>query len=194
MDTGFNAGTFSTLIGQASAGDRTAFDRLFAVFYDELRNLAQGFMRDERTGHTLQTTAVVHEMYGRLADARSLSIDDRRHFFKLAAKVIRQVLLDHAKTRNRDKRGGGADRVTLDTAILASPTGELDIESLHGALEELASLSPRQAQIVEWKFFADMTAEDIASLLGVTSRTVESDWAMAKIWLQRRLGSAGPDA
>ncbi|MBX7106582.1 MAG: hypothetical protein K1X57_21075, partial [Gemmataceae bacterium] len=100
-----------------------------------------------------------------------------------------------AKGKNRDKRGGGAERVTLDTAILdVAPAGDVDIESLHIALDELAALSPRQAQIVEWKFFADMTAEDIAGLLGVTSRTVESDWAMAKIWLQRRLGAAGPEA
>lgn len=187
MDTTLNAGTLSTLIGKVSAGDRPAFDQLFSVLYDELRRVAQSLMREERASHTLQATAIVHEAYGRMVNARSLTIENRRHFFNLAAKVVRQVLLDHAKARNREKRGGGAERVTLDTAVIAAAPLVSDIESLHDSIEELATLSPRQAQIVEWKFFAGMPAEDIAALLGVSLRTVEGDWAMAKIWLKRRL-------
>lgn len=187
VDTTLNAGTLSTLIGKVSAGDRPAFDQLFSVLYDELRRVAQSLMREERASHTLQATAIVHEAYGRMVNARSLTIENRRHFFNLAAKVVRQVLLDHAKARNREKRGGGAERVTLDTAVIAAAPLVSDIESLHDSIEELATLSPRQAQIVEWKFFAGMPAEDIAALLGVSLRTVEGDWAMAKIWLKRRL-------
>ncbi|MCC6428629.1 MAG: sigma-70 family RNA polymerase sigma factor [Phycisphaerales bacterium] len=191
MSTGLDADTLTTLIGQVSSGDRTALDRLFSLLYDELRGIAEGLMRKESAGHTLQATAIVHEAYGRLSGSRSLSITDRPHFFKLSAKVIRQVLLDHAKAKNRKKRGGDADQVRLDTAIISPEVNDIDIEALHQSLEDLAALSPRQAQIVEWKFFAGMTTEDMAGLLGVSPRTVEGEWTVAKIWLGKRLNAAG---
>lgn len=187
MGETFDSGTVSGLIHRVNAGDRAAFDDLFTALYQELRQLAQGFMKDERSGHTLHATALVHEAYGRMANAKALSIEDRRHFFKLAAKVIRQVLLDHARGRGREKRGGNADRLTLDSGQLAGPIGGVDVEALHGAIEQLAKLSPRQAQVVEWKFFAGMASGDVAALLGTSLRTVEGDWAMARIWLQERL-------
>lgn len=187
LNDALDGSTLVDLIGRINAGDRPAFDQLFAAMYAELRRVAQAMMLDEQAGHSLQATAVVHEMYGRMAHSARLSIEGRRHFFNLAAKVIRQVLLDHAKGRNRQKRAGHAEQVTLDTTMIAAASTDIDIESLHDVLQELATLSPRQAQVVEWKFFAGMPAEDIAALLGVSLRTVEGDWAMARIWLQRRL-------
>jgi RNA polymerase sigma factor (TIGR02999 family) len=192
MGETFDAETVSGMIHRVNAGDRSAFDDLFTALYQELRRLAQGFMKDERAGHTLHATALVHEAYGRMANAQNLSIEDRRHFFKLAAKVIRQVLLDHARGRGREKRGGSVEHVTLDSGQLAGPPGSVDVEALHVAIEQLAKLSPRQAQVVEWKFFAGMTSEDVAALLGTSLRTIEGDWAMARVWLRERLAHGRP--
>lgn len=159
-------------------------EEMFGVVYDELRRLAAQYLSRERSGHTLQPTALVHEAYLRLA-AQSAEWDSKTHFFAVGARVMRRLLIDHARARGRDKRGGDWQRVTLDPVAV-----ELDdaaLLALDDALERLAKLDAREAQIVELRFFAGMTVEEIAAELGVSKRTVESDWTHARAWLRREL-------
>ena len=175
------------ILAEASAGDRQAVDRLLPIVYAELRALAQSFLAAERPGHTLQATALVHEAFLRLVDQRDTQWQSRAHFFAIAAQAIRRILVDHARTRNRAKRGGGRSRVPLDEAPPIPADTDVDILALNDALSRLAELSERQARIVELKFFAGMRMKEIAEVMGISVRTAEADWTMAKAWLRREI-------
>jgi RNA polymerase sigma factor (TIGR02999 family) len=160
--------------------------------YAELRGLAAAYLKRERPGHTLQATALVHEAYLKLMGQAGFSSRDRTHVAAMAANAIRRILVDHARTRGRQKRGGQRGRVPLvESAAVADAPG-LDLLDLDGALSRLAGQSPERARIVEMRFFAGMSAEEIGRVLGVSSRTVERDWRYARAWLYRELGS--PDS
>jgi RNA polymerase sigma factor (TIGR02999 family) len=158
--------------------------------YVELRALAEAFLRRERAGHTLQPTALVNEAYLRLADKTIVASQGREHFVAVAAETMRRVLVDHARKRAALKRGGGRTRLASGDG-LSSPEPEVDVLALNDALDKLARLDQRHAKVVELKFFGGLGVEQIAWLLGVSHRTVEADWALARAWLRRELGQ-GP--
>ena len=177
-----------TAVLQASdAGDAAATDRLLPLVYDELRALAQSHLAQERPDHTLQATAIVHEAYVRLIDQRRARFRDRHHFFAVAATTIRRVLVDHARSKGRLKRGGEQHRVELDPTVDWSGTRALDLLALDDALTRLHDLHERQARVVELRFFAGLTIAQAAEVLGVGTTTVEDDWAVARAWLGREL-------
>lgn len=181
-----------TAVLQASdAGDVAATDRLLPLVYDELRALAQSHLAQERAGHTLQATAIVHEAYVRLIDQRRARFRDRHHFFAVAATTIRRVLVDHARSKGRLKRGGEQQRVELDPTVDWSGTRALDLLALDDALRRLHDLHERQARVVELRFFAGLTIAQAAEVLGVGTTTVEDDWAVARAWLGRELEGGG---
>jgi RNA polymerase sigma factor (TIGR02999 family) len=171
-----------------SAGDATAGERLLAAIYDELHRQAVRAMRREGEAHTLQATAVVHEAYLRLVDQRRVEWRSRAHFFGVAAQMMRRVLVDHARTRLAEKRGGALQRVTL-SAVGAGAANEsdMDVLTLHEALERLAVLDARQARLVELRYFGGLGIEDTAEALGVSPATVKREWAVARAWLRREL-------
>jgi RNA polymerase sigma factor (TIGR02999 family) len=167
-------------------GDQAALDELIPLVYDELRRLAGRYMRRENRGHTLQTSALVNEAYLRLIDQKSVEWQNRAHFFGVAAQLMRRILVDHARGRLRAKRGGGAQMVSLaEQAAMSEEVAE--VVALDEALERLAELDPRKSQIVEMKFFAGLTNEEVAEVLKVTTRTVEREWRKAKAWLHRAI-------
>ena len=152
--------------------------------YDELRELARGFMRHERAGHTLQPTALVHEAYLRLVDQRQSTWQSRAQFFAVAARMIRRILVNHAKSRRALKRDGRVRAAALMEEHLAADPRELDLVELHELLEELTELDPRQASVVELRFFGGLSLKETAAVLGVSERTVSGEWAVARAWLQ----------
>ena len=165
-------------------------EELLPLVYDDLRRRAALYMRRERLGHTLQPTALVHEAYLKLVDQSRVDWRGRTHFFAVGANVMRRLLIDYARGRGREKRGGGLQRVTLADSLPSSKETDLDLEqlsSLNDALEELARLDERQANIVELRFFAGLKMEEVAHVLGVSKRTAESDWMHARAWLKREL-------
>jgi RNA polymerase sigma factor (TIGR02999 family) len=166
---------------------------LFALLYQELHALAQGYLRRERPWHTLQATALVHEAYVQLSRGGERPWQERDHFLATAACAIRRVLVNHAEAHRSQKRGGGAPKVSLDDAVeLAAPKTTVDVLALDEALARLEQLDARQCRIVELRFFGGLAIDEIARLLGVSARTVDGDWAMAKAWLQAELGPGGP--
>jgi len=178
--------------GVAAAAPST--EELFHAVYDELRKLARAFMAGERRDHTLQPTALVHEAYLRLVDQSGASWQGRAHFFAVAARVMRNVLVDHARAHGREKRGGGWRRVTLADGVAPWTAGGLDREqllALDQALEKLARLDEREARIVEMRFFSGLTVAEIAEVLSLSKRTVEADWTHARAWLLRELSGGG---
>ena len=170
-----------------SQGDGAALDALIPVVEAELRRLARVYMARERRGHTLQATALVNEAFVRLVDARHTAWHDRAHFLGIAARLMRRVLVDHARTRGMQKRGGGAYRVPLVDAMATTPAADLDLLALDRALEGLASAEPRKAQVIEMRFFGGMTVEETAVALHVSRDTVMRDWRLARLWLHREL-------
>jgi RNA polymerase sigma factor (TIGR02999 family) len=168
-----------------------ATDRVFGLVYEELRRLAAALMRGERANHTLQATALVHALYCRLIDETRIEWQSRAHFFGVAARAMRQILVDHARQRARAKRGGGWQRVTLDDRLESRAVSETEILRLDNALNRLAELDERMARVVELRAFGGLSAEDAAQVLGVTSRTIQSDWRMAEMWLARELDEGG---
>ena len=171
-------------------GDRTALEQLMPLVHAELRLLARRQMRGERNGHTLQTTALVNEAYLRLIDLSRVRWQDRAHFFAMSARLMRRILVDHARSREYVKRGGGAPRIAVDAAFVASPERGADLVALDDALEALAGVDPRKAQVVELRFFAGLSVEETAEALHVSPDTVVRDWRLAKVWLLRELSRA----
>jgi RNA polymerase sigma factor (TIGR02999 family) len=177
-----------------NGGDRAALDRLIPLVYEELRRTAKRYMRRERTGHTLQTTALVNEVYLRLIDADTVRWEDRAHFFAIAAQLMRRVLVDFARRRQQLKRGGDMQQVSLDEALMVVQNRGVDLVALDDALHALESLDKRQSQVVEMRFFGGLSEDEIAEVLQVSPRTVRSDWSMAKAWLLRELSNLDDDA
>jgi RNA polymerase sigma factor (TIGR02999 family) len=167
-------------------------DKLFPLVYNELRALADRYLHKERAGHTLQPTALVHEAYLRLVDQTRIHWQGKAHFYAVCARAMHRILIDHARTQKRAKRGGGWQRVTLDPGVAPLDAPDVDLMALHDALEKLAALDERQVRVVELRFFAGLTTEEAAQVLGVSKRTVESDWTHAKAWLRARMGESRP--
>ena len=177
-----------------SNGDQTALDKLMPLVYEELRRLARHYMRNERAGQTLQTTALVHEAYLKLADYKDIKWHERAHFFAVAAQVMRRVLVEHARARNRVKRGGHAQTISLDAGTISFATasstfGEhfLDMLALDEAMRRLEGFDSRKTKVVEMRFFAGMENEEIAAVLDISVNTVMRDWNFAEAWLRRDL-------
>jgi RNA polymerase sigma factor (TIGR02999 family) len=170
-----------------SAGDGSAPERLIPLVYDELRRLAQSYLHQERTDHTLQATALVHEAYLRLVDQTHVSINSRAHFFGVAAHLMRQILVDHARAHGAQKRGGAATRLSLDEARFEPEHQAADLLALDEALLALAQVDERKSKIVEMRFFGGLAEKEIAVVLDVSEKTVARDWQVAKLWLYREL-------
>jgi RNA polymerase sigma factor (TIGR02999 family) len=173
-----------------SKGDKEALDNLVPLVYDELRRQAARYLRHERAGHTLQTTALIHEAYLRLVDQRNVHWQNRAHFFGIAAQMMRRILVDHARTKKRAKRGGSDIRVSFSEATLKAPDQDLDIVALDEALEHLAAIDEQQSKIVELRFFSGLTVEETAEVMGISAATVKRNWSMAKAWLHREISGA----
>jgi len=172
-----------------SDGDEKALERLLPLVEAELRRLARGYMSRERGGHTLQPTALVNEAFLRLIDARHVRWQDRAHFLGIAARLMRRVLVDHARSRGYQKRGGGAARVTLNEALAVAPGPALDLDlvALDRALEGLAVVDARKARVIELRFFGGLSVEETAEVLHLSTDTIKRDWRLAKLWLLRAL-------
>ncbi len=179
---------FTQILHETSEGSREAADRLLPLVYDELRRLAQSRLADERAGHTLQATALVHETYLKLIDIDQMKWQNRAHFFAVAATAIRRLLIDHARSRGREKRGGEAVKLSLDEALTVAAEGPgTDLIELNEALERFALEEPERARVVELRFFGGLTGEEIAEVLGVDRRTVTRYWLHGRAWLYREL-------
>jgi len=178
------------LLKQLSAGDHDAVDQLVPVLYNELRRLAAYYLRQERSNHTLQATALVHEAYLRLVDQRAVEWKNRSHFLGVAAQVMRRILLDYARSHQAVKRGGPSPKISLDDAMVYGEDQTGQLVALDELLTRLSSMDPQQGRIVELRFFGGMSVEETAELLGISPRTVKRDWAMAKSWLSRELRKA----
>jgi RNA polymerase sigma factor (TIGR02999 family) len=170
-----------------SRGDKEALDQLMPIVYDELRRQAARYLRREQPGHTLQTTALIHEAHVRLVDQRDVQWQNRAHFFGIAAQLMRRILVDHARTKKRVKRGGSDVRVSLDDATVAVKGQDLDVVALDEALDRLAQIDEQQSRVVELRFFSGLTVEETAEVMHISKATVKRDWSMAKAWLHREL-------
>src|SRR5687768_15714711 len=180
-------GEVTQLLRAWGNGDAGALEQLTPLIEAELRRLARAYMSRERRDHTLQTTALVNEAFLRLTDARRVRWQDRAHFLGISARLMRRVLVDHARSRGYHKRGGGVQRVTLDEGLVASPAAALDVVALDRALEALAAVDPRKSRVVELRFFGGLSVEETAEVLHVSPDTVKRDWRLAKLWLLREL-------
>jgi RNA polymerase sigma factor (TIGR02999 family) len=170
-------------------GETGALDRLVPLVHDELRRLAHRYMRYERPGHTLQTTALVNEAYLRLIEVKQVRWQDRAHFFAMAARVMRRVLVDAARARGNQKRGGGRPKVSLDQALVVGYEPGQDLVALDEALQALEAAHPRKGRVVELRFFGGLSVEETAEALQMSPDTVKRDWRFAKLWLLRELGT-----
>ncbi len=175
-----------------SKGDEHALEALTPLVYDELRRLARFYMRQERSGHTLQSTALVHEAFLRLIDQK-VQWNSRAHFFGIAAQMMRRILVDHAKAQSTAKRGAGAVRIELDEGLAAAPKRDVDLLALDEALERLTKVDPQRSRIVELRFFGGLSNEESAEVLGVSPATIQRQWSGARAWLFHELsaGEAG---
>lgn len=176
------------ILRQLDLSDPKQAEELLAVVYDELRFLAGRQLRAERPNHTLQPTALVHEAYLRLVDDAGIAWESRAHFYGTAARAMRQILVDHARRRNAEKRGGGWERVTLDSELSDGAAVATDVLDLHTALENLSTHDADLARLVELRFFAGLTLDEAADALGVSRRKAAKDWSVARLWLKRELG------
>lgn len=182
------------LLVQWQGGDAGALERLIPLVYAELRRIAHRHMRDERPNHPLQTTALVHEAYLRLIDVNRVNWQSRNQFYAVSARMMRRVLVDEARKRDADKRGGDASHVALDEALLPAPERGADVLALDQALEHLEQLDERKARVVELRCFAGLSVEETAAALDVSQETVFRDWRMAKLWLRRELSAPRVEA
>jgi len=187
-------GEVTELLVRAREGDEEAFERVFPLVYDELRRIAGYQLRAERAGHTLQPTALVNEAYMKLVGSPGANWRDRAHFVAIAARAMRQVLVDHARKRDAAKRGGDRQQTTLSGVPLGVDIGSEELLALDEALDRLDALDSRLRQVVEYKFFGGLTDRETAELLGVTPRTAQRDWVKARAWLYRELYPDGPPA
>ena len=169
-------------------GGKPVAEHLFQLLYEPLRQLAARFLAGEKVGHTLTPTALVHEAYLKLVDQSRVDWQGKSHFFAVGAQVMRRILVDHARARGRVKRGGKAIRLQLDEHIALSPGRDEDVLAVDEALHKLAELDPRQACVVEMRFFGGLGVAEVATVLGVSKRTVEGEWTAARAWLRRELG------
>ena len=179
----------TALLGEWSRGNQTALDQLLPLVYAELRRVAARQLRNERANHTLQPTALVHEVYLRIVDQRQVDWQNRAHFFGVAARVMRRILVDHARRHGASKRGDGVRCVSIDEAKDMAASNEMPILALDQALDRLESVDPDLARIVELRAFGGLTIEEAAHVLGVSPSTAKRDWRTAKSWLNRELGS-----
>jgi len=186
MNTPSNQDVTQLLLAWRS-GDNAALDQLVPLVYDELRRLARLYMRGERAGHMLQTTALVNEAYLRLVDVNKVQWQNRAHFFAIAAQTMRRILVEYARARHYAKRGGGAQQVSLDEAMVVSEARVAEVVALDEALQSLATFDQRKSQMVELRFFGGLSIEETAEVLGVSPGTVMRDWTLAKTWLQREI-------
>ena len=175
------------LLASYGRGDKESLDQLMPIVYDELRRQAARYLRREKAGHTLQTTALIHEAYVRLVDQRNMQWQNRAHFFGIAAQMMRRILVDHARSKKRAKRGGSDIRVSLGDAEVAAKDQDLDVVALDEALERLARIDEQQSRVVELRFFSGLSVEETAEVMGISKSTVKRDWSMAKAWLHREL-------
>ncbi len=169
-------------------GDQRALEQVLPLVYDELRRLARRHLRNEQPGHTLQSTALVHEAFLRMVD-QNAEWQNRAHFFGIAAQMMRRVLVDHARSRSAAKRGDGVRKVTLDAGIAAPAARGVDVEALDEALKNLGKLDPRQEKIIELRFFAGLSIEDTSEVMQLSPATVKREWATARAWLYRELSA-----
>jgi RNA polymerase sigma factor (TIGR02999 family) len=186
-----SSGEITALLRRAQEGDQDAKERLIEKVYGELRKLAGAYLRRERPGHSLQPTALVNEAYLKLAKLDRLSWQDRSHFFGVAAHVMRQVLVDHARARRAEKRGGGVGVVPLDESRILDKGRPLEIIALNEALERLHVKDPRAAKVIECRFFGGLSVEETAEVLGIAARTVKRDWNLGRAWLRKDLSRTG---
>jgi RNA polymerase sigma-70 factor, ECF subfamily len=178
------------LLLQWGEGDASAFDQLLPLVYDELHRIARNHMGHENPGHSLQATALINEAYFRLVDVQNVAWRDRAHFLAVSARIMRHILVDHARARRYQKRGGNAARVSFDEALAVSDEPAQDFVALDDALEALAMFDERKGRVIELRFFGGLTVEETASVLKVSVDTVARDWRLAKVWLQREMRTA----
>lgn len=178
------------LLSDWTQGEREASAGLLPLVYDELRLLARGYLQQERGGHTLHATDLVHEAYLRMVDQSSVTWQNRAHFFSVAAQMMRRILVDHARRHRTEKRGGEGTRLEFDEALFAPAVRSLDLIALDDALRDLSELNPQHGQIIELRFFGGMKIEEVAEVLDVSPRTVKREWRMARAWLRQHLAPA----
>ncbi len=189
MQPPLSALAVSRLVERISAGDQQALSELLPVVYQELRQLAGRYLRKERPGQTLQATALVHEAYLRLLRDQNLQWKNRAHFLAIAARSMRQILIERARARQAEKRGGAQRAITLDDQVLGRDQPSIDLLALEDALKALEALDQKQAEIVELRFFGGLTVEETAEVMGVSPATVKRWWALSKAWLRREMSS-----
>lgn len=175
------------LLAEWSEGNQAALDKLYPLVYNELRRLAHGYLRRERKGHTLQTTALINEAYLRLVDQKHVHWANRSHFFGISAQIMRRILIDHARRYDYSKRGGGAQRISLDEAAVVAKDRARALLMLDEALNSLAKIDPRRSHVVELRYFGGLNNEEIAGVLKISENTVTRDWNMARAWLYQEL-------
>ena len=183
-----NAANVTQMLKEWSDGNMRALDKLMPLVYDELRRQASRYLRKERSNHTLQTTALIHEAYLKLIDQQNVEWQNRAHFFAIASTAMRRILVDYARERNREKRGGSAENLPLDEAFqISSNEKSVDLVALDEALTRLAQFDERQARIVELRYFSGLDTDETAEVLGVSNATVRRDWNFAKAWLRQEI-------
>jgi RNA polymerase sigma-70 factor (ECF subfamily) len=185
-----SSGELTQLLVDCGNGDKAALDKLMPLVYGELRRLAHHYMRRERPGHSLQTTALINEAYLRLIDYRKMQWQDRAHFFAVAAQLMRRILVDSARSRRDAKRGGGVQKLPLDEAAAVSQEKSAEVIAVDDALKDLAALDPRKSQIVELRYFGGLNIEEIAEVLGISPTTVQRQYRIAKAWLRQAVQEA----
>ena len=176
------------LLNRLDAGDARAAEQLLPMLYDELKAIARRQFKGQPDGHTLQATVLVHEAFLRLVGRPAKTWQDRKHFFAVAATAMRQILVNHARAKNADKRGGGGQRLMLDENAIASKDAALDVLDLHEAMEKLKTIDERKHRVVELRFFAGLTVPEVADVMQVSVTTIESEWRGARAWLATKLG------
>ncbi len=191
MDTPNNI-EVTQLLADLRTGQHQAHEQLFPIVYSELRKIAANYMRRERTDHTLQATALVHEAYMQLVDQTRVTWQNRAHFFGVAAQLMRRILVDHARSQNALKRGGDAQKISLDDSVGLAAGPAVAFDELDEALNRLHELDPNQAKIIELRFFGGLTVEEVSEVIGLSTATIEREWRMAKAWLHNQLTATRP--